>query len=301
MITGLQLIEKEISASICDQLDKVGLLYRIFSRTKDNKSLVEKVNRKIADGVPYSSDGKKMQDLIGIRIVTYFQDDIKLVRKILSKKFKFIDEEIDIHELTVFKPKRTNIICELDKKLQDIFLETKSSSDYKYLEIADKTFELQLRTILSEGWHEIDHSLRYKCKSDWENHYEKERMLNGIYASLEVNDLALKSLFSELSYQHFKTKNWEAMLRNKFRLKFHVSPLREDIKAFLDKNNDLAKRILKLDREKIISKIADSDLSIPINFNNLIYIINLFELHNVEIDEITPSFIKKYNFTDTPV
>ncbi|MBK7959276.1 MAG: hypothetical protein IPK03_14995 [Bacteroidetes bacterium] len=28
--------------------------------------------------------------------------------------------------------------------------------------LVDSTFEVQLRTILSEGWHEIDHDLRYK-------------------------------------------------------------------------------------------------------------------------------------------
>lgn len=294
MITGLKLIEKEICANICDSLDKVGLLYRIFSRTKDDKSINEKINRKLIEEKPYSVKGKKMQDVIGIRIVTYFQDDIVLVKNILSKKFKFIDEEIDEHELTVFKPKRTNIICEFDKRLKEILDETRSSSNIEYLEITDYTFELQLRTILSEGWHEIDHSLRYKCKSDWEGHYEKERMLNGIYASLEVNDIALKSLFNELSYQHFKTKNWEAMLRNKFRLKFQISPLKEDLKLILDNDNDLAKKILKIERYKIITKIADSDLSLPVNFNNLLFLINVLELQNEEIYKLTPSIIKNY-------
>lgn len=295
MVTGLQLIEKEICSSICDQLDKVGLLYRIFSRTKDNKSIKEKIERKINEQTPYSIDGKKIQDIIGIRIVTYFQDDIELVKKILSRRFKFIDEEIDKHELTVFKPKRTNIICDFDKKSKDIFNETKSSSKLEYFEITDSTFELQLRTILSEGWHEIDHSLRYKCKSDWESHYEKERMLNGIYASLEVNDIALKSLFNELSYQHFKTQNWEAMIRNKFRLKFQMSPLKDELKTILDNNNNLAKKILKLEREKIISKMADSNLSLPINFNNLLYIINYLELKNKEINLLTPDIIRNYS------
>lgn len=295
MVTGLQLIEKEINSTICDQLDKVGLLYRIFSRTKDVKSIQEKIERKELEQTPYSPAGKKMQDIIGIRIVTYFQDDIELVKKILSKKFKFIDEEIDKHNLTEFKPKRTNVICEFDKKSNDIFIETKSSGKIEYLEISDKTFELQLRTILSEGWHEIDHSLRYKCKDDWKNHYEKERMLNGIFASLEVNDIALKSLFNELSYQHFRTKNWEAMLRNKFRLKFQISPLREEIKTILDNDNSIAKAVLKLERLKILSKIADSELSVPINFNNLIYIINQFELKNEDINKLTPSLIKNYS------
>ncbi|WP_202796549.1 hypothetical protein, partial [Thermophagus xiamenensis] len=62
----------------------------------------------------------------------------------------------------------------------------------------DNTFEVQLRTILSEGWHEVDHSLRYKCKDDWKDYPDQERLLNGIYAALETNDSTLKSLFREI-------------------------------------------------------------------------------------------------------
>ena len=96
MNTGLQLIEKDICSRICDSLDKVGLLYRIFSRTKEIKSIQEKLDRKTQEGMPYSKDGKKMQDVIGIRVITYFQDDIPLVKGILSKVFIYLSEEIDI-------------------------------------------------------------------------------------------------------------------------------------------------------------------------------------------------------------
>lgn len=50
----------------------------------------------------------------------------------------------------------------------------------------DTTFELQLRSILSEGWHEVDHDLRYKSKSNWINQGDLSRALNGIMATLET-------------------------------------------------------------------------------------------------------------------
>src|SRR5690554_2274895 len=111
MVTGFQLIQREICDKISDELDRIGLLYRLFSRTKDEKSIGEKINRKKREGTPYQINGKKIQDIIGIRIVTYFQDDIDIVKEILSKKSNYVDEEIDELDLTVFKPKRTNIIC----------------------------------------------------------------------------------------------------------------------------------------------------------------------------------------------
>ncbi|AQS92990.1 hypothetical protein BXQ17_02405 [Polaribacter sp. BM10] len=292
MIAGFQIIEKQIQQKIVDELNKVGLLYRIFVRTKNEKSITEKIQRKKEEGKPYQENGKKIQDVIGVRIVTYFKDDINVVKEILNNKFIFIDEEIDELELTVFKPKRTNIICEFDESQIQILKEVNSVSEKLNFNLIDNTFELQLRTMLSEGWHEIDHSLRYKCKDDWHEHKESERLLNGIYASLETNDIALKNLFNELSYRHFKSKNWEALLRNKFRLQFQLSNLKSDLKDILNNDILIGKQILKVDRTTFLLKISKSDLSIPMNFNNLLYLLNVIELKNEKLLEKTPELIK---------
>ncbi len=292
MSRDLQLIEKDICSKICERLDKVGLLYRIFSRVKDFNSIREKIYRKKIEGKPYSIDGKKMQDILGIRIVTYFHDDVAVVKEIISDIFKYVDEEIDVIEPTVFKPKRTNIVCGFDEKHKETFDEIVKVTNNELLQLCDHTFELQLRTILSEGWHEIDHSLRYKSKEEWFNHSEKERLLNGIYANLEVNDLAMKSLFSELAYQHFKEKNWEAMLRNKYRLKFQSLVLNDELKQILNENPNIAKQLLKADRINVINKLSKVEISFPINFNNIVYFINYIELKNDNISNLTPGLIK---------
>ncbi|WP_417941557.1 hypothetical protein [Flavobacterium sp. RS13.1] len=292
MSRDLQLIEKDICSKICERLDKVGLLYRIFSRVKDFNSIKEKIDRKKSEEKPYSIDGKKMQDIIGIRIVTYFYDDVALVKEIVSDIFKYVCEEIDVIEPTVFKPKRTNIICGFDEKHKETFEEIVKITDNDLLRLCDHTFELQLRTILSEGWHEIDHSLRYKSKDEWARHSEKERLLNGIYANLEVNDLAMKSLFSELAYQHFKEKNWEAMLRNKYRLKFQSTVLKSELKQLLNENSVVAKQLLKADRNNIINELSKVEISFPITFSNIVYFINHIELKNHKITDLTPSLIK---------
>lgn len=292
MSRDLQLLEKDICSKICERLDKVGLLYRIFSRIKDSNSIAEKIERKKAEGKPYSKDGKKIQDIIGIRIVTYFYDDVDLVKEILSDVYKFVVEEIDKIEPTVFKPKRTNIVCSFDERQKETFDQVAKVTNRESLQLTDHTFELQLRTILSEGWHEIDHSLRYKSKDEWKNHAEKERMLNGIYANLEVNDLALKSLFSDLAYQHFKEKNWEGMLRNKYRLKFQLSELKEELKQILNEQPQVAKHLFKVDRLDVINKLSKLEIPLPINFNNIVYFINHIELKNKDITNLTPELIK---------
>lgn len=291
MISGFQLIEKEICQKVKDELDKIGIHYRIFSRSKDEKSIIEKIARKAKEGSPYDSNGKLIQDVIGIRVVTYFRDDVNLVKDILSRIITFKDEEIDNPELTVFKPKRTNIICSFNESQDKTFREVQQSSDKDYYDVLDSTFELQLRTILSEGWHEIDHSLRYKCKEDWEGHYDNERLLNGIYASLETNDIALKNLFTELAYKHFKSKNWEGLIRNKFRLRFQLVPLKDEILKILNEDLKMGKELFKLNRESSLIKLYEIDLSLPVNMNNLILLLNGLLIKNEKLLAITPDVI----------
>ncbi len=286
MIPGFETIEREIREIIVNELNRIGILYRIFSRTKDRFSIDEKITRKSK----YKVGGELMQDVIGIRIVTYFKDDIEIIYHLLTSLFDVVEETIDNHELTVFKPKRTNIICRFNGNHSNIFNEVQLSMSKFNFDLIDNTFELQLRTMLSEGWHEIDHNLRYKCKKDWENHSDNERLLNGIYASLESNDYTLKSLTNELSYKHYQNRNWEGMIRTKFRLKFQIKPLSQELCEALNKN-DLIKQIFKIDRNDVLRRICDSKLKIPVNFNNIVFLINYLYLKDENVLTITPDVL----------
>lgn len=293
MIYGLSLLEQDLTRVIGDSLDRIGLHYRIFSRSKDSKSIREKIERKRDEGVPYSKSGKKIQDLIGVRVVTYFRDDVDLVKEILSHVLNFSNEEIDSPKSTVFSPKRTNIVCSLNSNQKSTFLESIRSAGYEFADIVDATFELQLRTVLSEGWHEIDHSLRYKCKSDWQGYYENERLLNGIYASLETNDIALKNLFNELAYQHFKNRNWEGLLRNKYRLRFIMSSLKTELIEILNEDPKIGKSLFKLDRAESLLKFYDLSVSTPMTLSNLLFTLNALYMKDERILQLTPPVIMR--------
>ncbi|MCO4883527.1 hypothetical protein, partial [Paraburkholderia caribensis] len=62
----------------------------------------------------------------------------------------------------------------------------------------DTTFEVQIRTMLSEGWHEVEHDLRYKCKSHWDQQQDLSRTLNGVIATLETAEWSMTRVFDEL-------------------------------------------------------------------------------------------------------
>jgi ppGpp synthetase/RelA/SpoT-type nucleotidyltranferase len=278
---SLEFIEKQLNERLVNELNRSGLLFRLFSRIKDQTSIFEKFNRK-----NYSEDGDLMQDLFGFRITTYFSDDVKIVVELCQKLFEKVELIYDEPEIDVFKPLRKNMICKLPSDLCTTFEEFKSNDER--FTLIDKTFEIQFRTTLSEGWHEVDHLMRYKCKNDWVDLNTESRMLNGIYATLETNDQALKALFDDISYQHYKGKRWEAMIRNQFRLRFTLQPLDIKIVDYLNENPKLGKRIFKLNRKKIIDTYLNSTLTLPITFNSFVYFVNYCYLNDDTIKQLTP-------------
>jgi len=225
-------IIKPILYDLSLRLDRAGIYYRVFTRSKSLDSIKKKLEKK-AD--QYSREGKKLQDIIGIRLVFYFLEDVEIVASHLREKSIRDSESNSIHDLRehevdgiggladkIFMPSRLNLVFRMDDHTtNELMCILKSCEDFIDRELVDNTYEVQLRTVLSEGWHEVEHDLRYKCKDeDWWSYCDQEsRMLNGIYASLETSERTLGQLFAEISYKNYKQKDWEAMIRNHLRIK----------------------------------------------------------------------------------
>lgn len=283
---GLELIEKKLKDKLVIELGRTGLLFRLFSRVKEDGSITEKFARK---NYSLEQGGSLMQDLIGFRITTYFTDDLKIVVDLCQKLFEKVELVYDEPDAEVFKPLRKNMICRMPNEIKGIYQEIKNgNSNFDFI---DCTFEIQFRTTLSEGWHEVDHLMRYKCKPDWENLTEESRMLNGIYATLETNDQTLRALFDDISYKHYKARKWEAMLRNKLRLRFYFQELDMKIVRRLNEDPEIGKRVFRLNRNKVITDYINSPLTFPTTFDNWIYFINYVFVKDDVIRSLTPSFL----------
>ncbi|EJL6629469.1 hypothetical protein O1D55_002821 [Vibrio cholerae] len=278
-----QVLVKNLQTQIEGELDRLGLLFRVFSRAKSINSIKNKIASK-GEGY-YSVTGKKIQDLFGIRIVLYFPDDIYIARQALEKLYKLNSEEVDPHQTSSFEAIRCNFVFELPK---DIIQDSQVLRSNK---LVDTTFEVQLRTILSEGWHEVEHDLRYKCQADWSKHSDLSRALNGIYASLETSDWGMMRLFEDLTYRHYKAKEWAPMLRNKFRLRTG-NELKQNLEDIINQD-DIGKRLYRLDRQALLLKILKNNIRTPLTINTLIYIANYYYLRDERISDITPSALKR--------
>jgi len=272
---------KEITGLISSKLDDVGLMYRLFSRAKSAESVQKKLETDPEYGV-----SKKLQDLIGIRVVLYFNDDIDTVRDIISKIFdeRKNDVSIDENKNEEFKATRYNIVYSLDQS------NTNSLNLQGEAIRIDNTFELQIRTIFSEGWHEVEHDLRYKCKSDWHGFDNQSRRLNGVYATLETSEWTMIKIFDELAYSHYKNREWSAMFRQKFRLRFTDDILSEELLAIFE-DKELVKKFFRLDRSKLIMDMSSKGFYYPMKLQNLIFFANTYKIKNQRIAELVPSIM----------
>lgn len=274
-------VMKEITASISSKLSDVGIMFRLFSRAKSQGSLMKKLESESNYG-----EGKKLQDLIGIRVVLYFADDIDTVREIISSSFdeRAKDVSIDENRLDEFKATRYNIVYSLDSDYtKSLNLKAESSR-------IDNTFELQIRTIFSEGWHEVEHDLRYKCKSDWLGFDNQSRRLNGVYATLETSEWTMIKIFDELAYSHYKKQEWPAMFRQKFRLRFIDETLDDNLLEIF-KDIELVKKFFRIDRSKLIKSMSKKGFYYPMKLQNIIYFANINKVKDSRITKLIPEMM----------
>ena len=178
MKNAFESITESIREELAQALNRCGLMYRMFYRVKTLSSIQHKMAFK---GDKYKSGESKMQDIIGFRIVLYFPDDVDLVSLYFSCK-DVVKRSVDVPDPSTFRPQRLNLTLNIPEQFVELF---KKKLPAEYAPYIDPTYEIQIRTVFSEGWHEVEHDFRYKCKEDWVGYEFYSRTLNGVIATLE--------------------------------------------------------------------------------------------------------------------
>jgi ppGpp synthetase/RelA/SpoT-type nucleotidyltranferase len=276
-------IAEQLRRQVEDTLLAVGLLARVFARGKDQASLDQKIQRSPGK---YSTGGKLIQDAIGIRVALYFPDDIPLVKAILQLKYQFdqASSTIDRPDRDQFSVTRYNLVFRLPDDLIGNFTRASAGNPL------DTCFEVQLRSILSEGWHEVEHDLRYKAKENWRDNDDLSRALNGVVATLETSEWSMGRIFDELAYRHYKQKNWSAMLPNllRIRVRGHVS---EPLSNVLNLDPVAAKDLARVDRARLILSLFRARPRVPVNMENLVFFWNAIGPRHESLLPLTPALI----------
>jgi putative GTP pyrophosphokinase len=168
-------------------LDLNGASYHmVCSRTKEIDSFKKKIAKE-----KYDDPINQITDLAGIRIITYVEDELTEICKIIEKIFS-IDKDKSSDkskELGIDKVgyKSVHYIA----KLKEDRLILPEYSIFK-----DMVVEVQVRTILQHAWAEIEHDRNYKFSGKLP--YEIQRRFKLLAGSLEISDREFNNISKEI-------------------------------------------------------------------------------------------------------
>ena len=272
-------VEQDLKRIISDRLEQCGIYYRVFSRTKTARSMADKFEQKA-----YNED-HKLQDLIGVRINLYFDDDVDICRDIMENTFEVVEWSTSKRSEDEFKPTKLNGVFRLPEYLHSAI------SPATWDMCIDDTFEIQIKTMFFEGWHEIEHDMRYKGEELWKDYPQFSRFFNSILATLELCDKSMVSLFEDLGHQLYKSGNWTDMIRSHFRIKMDSAPIYPRVEQILNEDqkvttDSIAKRIFKTSKAALVGEFLKKNRRIPINVNTIIALLNDAYFHHPELSAV---------------
>lgn len=149
-------LTEKIEKLIRDFLKEKGIkVHSILSRLKNSDSLKKKVNRSERN----YSNMSDVTDISGIRVITYFADDVDAVAKVIEEEFD-IDRDNSVDKSALLDPDRFGYISlHYVAKLSNSRMQLT-----EYRKFSDCVVEIQVRSILQHTWAEIEHDLGYKSK-----------------------------------------------------------------------------------------------------------------------------------------
>ena len=179
-----------VNALLKKHLREADIEYNLIeNRVKSFDSILSKIEKKKNK---YVNPFDEITDIIGIRIVTYYREDVDAIIKILFKHFE-IDYKNSVNKLVNMDPDRmgylsVHYVCKLKK-------DNLSTSELRLADLGIR-FEIQIRTALQHAWAAIDHKLRYKTLVKIPK--KIERKLFRISALLEVADSEFSRIKDEI-------------------------------------------------------------------------------------------------------
>jgi putative GTP pyrophosphokinase len=157
---------------------------QIEARTKDVDSFTEKISRKRAK---YTNPLKEITDLVGLRIITYYLEDVVRVGEILKNEFQ-IDATHSVDKAAALDPDRFGYTS----MHYVVALSPERRRLVEWRPYAGFRAEIQVRTALQHAWSAVNHKLDYKSTTEVPK--ELRRRLFRLSALFELAD----EQFSEL-------------------------------------------------------------------------------------------------------
>jgi putative GTP pyrophosphokinase len=168
---------------------EVAEVTKIEGRIKDQEECIKKFQRKYqskleADEQPYEIKDF-ISDLVGIRIVCLYEDQVSRVSELLQQHFSILNvtDKTSAVESTEdsFGYKGLHM---------DLALSPEMAAQPKYLPQSDCFFEVQIRSLIQDAWSRLDHKIKYKKSIP----VDLKRRISVLSALFELADREFKEI-----------------------------------------------------------------------------------------------------------
>jgi len=162
---------------------------KIEGRVKDREECIKKFNLKYRTNLESSSTPytirKHVTDLVGLRVVCLYEDDIEKIERCLSEHFEVIEKTDKISQIENTEGSFGYKGLHLDLQLN----ETRRALP-EYIKYSEFRFEIQIRTIIQDSWSVLDHKIKYKKSIPT----RLKRRINTLAALFELADREFREI-----------------------------------------------------------------------------------------------------------
>ena len=174
---------RQVARDIESRLEQVFVPLPSFPSIKIRAKRFESYYRKYLSLLKAGSPAPVITDLIGIRIVCPFIEDMSMVEELIKTHFEVIEVERKGHyTFREFGYESTHLLI----KLPPDIAEKRGQTDCDVAEI-------QIRTILQDAWAEVEHELVYKAEFTPFD-MPMKRKLAAVNASLSLADIIFQEI-----------------------------------------------------------------------------------------------------------
>ena len=162
---------------------------KIEGRVKDRDECLRKFSRKYRaaleeSGAPYEIR-PYITDLIGVRVVCLYEDELEKVAQIVQSHFDVIDVTDKVSALEGTEASFGYKGLHLDLRLNAVQAALPENAAY-----AAQPFELQVRTLIQDAWSVLDNKIKYKKSIP----AELKRRINVLSALFELADREFRQI-----------------------------------------------------------------------------------------------------------
>ena len=172
-------IVKELVSRVEQAISSLDVSPIVRGRTKDFASYYRKIIKILKTGVKHP----QIDDVMGIRIICPFIEDLAVVENIIRRDYEIVETERKGHySFQEFGYESTHLLIKIPKDITAKLGKTDN-------DIA----EIQIRTILQNAWAEVEHEMVYKAEF---NPFDTpmRRKLAAVNASLSLADIIFQEI-----------------------------------------------------------------------------------------------------------